>query len=59
MLRDSGVRFGQSSSIATGVMQMEKKPVPATAPLLTTERTHVRVAKRKHGESTLCLAEPY
>lgn len=51
VLRDNGARFGQSSSVSTGVMQMEKKPVPATAPLLTTERTHVRVAKRKHDES--------
>lgn len=49
---DDDIRYGYdgpSGSGTSSMLRMDRKPVPATAPLLTTERTHVRVAKRKHG----------
>ncbi|KAL3990699.1 hypothetical protein ACH3XW_32855 [Acanthocheilonema viteae] len=51
---DDDIRYGYdgpSGSGTSGMLRLERKPIPATAPLLTTERTHVRVAKRKHDEA--------
>ncbi|MCP9265249.1 hypothetical protein DINM_020500 [Dirofilaria immitis] len=48
---DSDIRYGYDGPSGSGVLRLDRKPVPATAPLLTTERTHVRVAKRKHDEA--------
>lgn len=50
---DDDIRYGYdgpSGSGTSNMLRLDRKPIPATAPLLTTERTHVRVAKRKHGE---------
>lgn len=50
---DDDIRYGYdgpSGSGTSNMLRLDRKPVPVTAPLLTTERTHVRVAKRKHGE---------
>ncbi|EFO19071.2 hypothetical protein LOAG_09424 [Loa loa] len=50
---DDGIRYGYdgpSGSGSSSILRLDRKPVPATAPLLTTERTHIRVAKRKHDE---------
>lgn len=44
---------GPSGSGTSSMLKLDRKPVPAAAPLLTTERTHIRVAKRKHGEFNL------
>uniref|UniRef100_A0A158Q7H3 C2H2-type domain-containing protein n=1 Tax=Elaeophora elaphi TaxID=1147741 RepID=A0A158Q7H3_9BILA len=51
---DDDIRYaydGPSGSNTSSMLRLDRKPVPATAPLLTTERTHVRVAKRKHDEA--------
>ncbi|VDK69499.1 unnamed protein product [Onchocerca ochengi] len=51
---DDDIRYGYdgpSGSGTSNMLRLDRKPIPATAPLLTTERTHVRVAKRKHDEA--------
>ncbi|VDK87559.1 unnamed protein product, partial [Litomosoides sigmodontis] len=51
---DDDIRYGYdgpSGSGTSNMLRLDRKPVPVTAPLLTTERTHVRVAKRKHDEA--------
>ncbi|CAG9534052.1 unnamed protein product [Cercopithifilaria johnstoni] len=51
---DDDIRYGYDGSSGSGIssmLRLDRKPVPATAPLLTTERTHVRVAKRKNDEA--------
>uniref|UniRef100_A0AAF5PLP1 Uncharacterized protein n=1 Tax=Wuchereria bancrofti TaxID=6293 RepID=A0AAF5PLP1_WUCBA len=51
---DDDIRYGYdgpSGSSTSSLLRLDRKPMPATAPLLTTERTHIRVAKRKHDET--------
>lgn len=58
---DDDIRYGYdgpSGSGTSSMLRLDRKPIPATAPLLTTERTHIRVAKRKHGEFSFWLKKP-
>ncbi|VIO89353.1 Uncharacterized protein BM_BM3806 [Brugia malayi] len=51
---DDDIRYGYdgpTGSSSSSMLRLDRKPMPATAPLLTTERTHIRVAKRKHDET--------